>query len=280
MVSQSIGLNHRDLNVPPTAPGELAAPTFGNQTRGDQLIVNWDAATAGTSPLLRYEVQYRSRANTAEGATVDDDLASAWADATIDSPDVPTASTYTHMGVAGGVTYVYRVRAVNAIGAADWSDAAAQPIGARAPGVPVLTALANGKNEILLEWTVPAINGSGIEDYNLQRWVPGTGQEGTWTELFGTESSDVTLHLDTGDVAGDVLTPLVAGRTYYYRVQAVKWRAPLPVHGHRPTKMAKRLEQKPPPPQPIPMSRAVWLGSMAILMVHQMPQRPVRTMTA
>ena len=40
--------------------------------------------------------------------------------------------------------------------------------------MPVLTARSNGKNEILLEWTVPAGNGSTITDYDLQRWDPGT----------------------------------------------------------------------------------------------------------
>ena len=207
-------------------PGTPATPAITTVERSsvpatiDQLTVNWVGGSQGTSPLLRYEIQHRREAN---DDTVLDDLASAWVDATIASAG-PLASQYVHKGLEGGAKYVYRVRAVNGIGESRWSTAASQVMLARVPGVPVLIAIANGKNEMILEWTVPATNGAVITDYNLQRWIPGDGDMGTWTaDLLGTDlDPDSTLFIDRGDFTNEELTtPLDAGKTYYYRIQAL-----------------------------------------------------------
>ena len=202
------------------APGTPGAPTNLQFSGTDaNRTVTWTAPTdRGNTPILTYQVQYRQEASAADAAVLVAAVATVWDDATIDSVGPPPVTSYAHNGLPGGVWYAYRVRAVNSSGPGAWSTQDVNEIAARSPDAPVLTAIPNGKTEILLEWTVPAGNGADLEDYDLQRWDPDT-DDGEWTntDLLGTDDTLVTLFLDTGRTAGT---------TYYYRVNAENSVAP------------------------------------------------------
>ena len=144
------------------------------------------------------------------------------------------------MDAPGASTIEYRVRAVNASGAGAWSDQdtgtdGIQPlrvtIPARVPSAPMLTATSAGADEILLEWNTPQDNGTPITGYTVQRWDPdpnndGDTSDGAWDATNAITIADpaATVHSDLGDfdtaTPPALTTPLMAGTTYYYRIQA------------------------------------------------------------
>ena len=210
-----------DMTEPSTmgSPATMVAP--GVNATGSDIRVSWEAPTQGNSPIIRFDIQFQ---NAGPVVDADDPGVGAWADANILMAQ-PVATSHPHKGLEGGARYYYRIRAVNATGEGAWSpvnvDAAAGNVDPRAPGVPMLTATPAGKNEIFLQWTVPADNGNDIDDYDLQRWTQGVGDAaGIWDGagadlLFTSEDNDTastgTLFQDTG---------LVAGVTYFYRIRA------------------------------------------------------------
>ena len=81
-----------------------------------------------------------------------------------------------------------------------------------------MNATSVGANEILLEWNMPAGNGTTFTGYQIQRWDPtaGTGNDGAWSADIDIPGADTTLYTDRG--ADD--SPLAAGKTYSYRIRA------------------------------------------------------------
>ena len=212
-----------------TQAGTPGAPTTlaGSETPANSGTVplTWTGPTdEGDSPITHYEVQYQRD---------DDDDDDDWSDATTVTSEV---TSWTHMDAPGASTMEYRVRAVNASGAGAWSDDdgvdanGRQPervtIAARAPSAAMLTATSAGTDEILLEWNTPQDNGTPITGYAIQRWDPtANSNAGAWdtTNAIAIDDADATVHSDIGDFDNStppVLTPLMAGTTYYYRIQA------------------------------------------------------------
>ena len=152
------------------------------------MVLVWIAALNHGSPITNYKV-YRG---TTSGsgmlvATIGDVL------------------TYSDPGLVNGVTYYYRVSAVNGIGEGTLSnEVSATP--ATVPSAPILTSATPGDAEVALAWTAPADGGAAITGYRVFR---------------GTSPGEVSLLTDLGDVLTYIDTDCTNGVTYYYRVSAV-----------------------------------------------------------
>ena len=171
---------------PPSAPSALTV------TAGDgQLVVSWQAPADDGAAIDDYEVQYRSEGGSWRGGFVDGDN---------------TGATIT--GLDNGTTYEVRVRAVNSVGAGDWSPirrgtpvAAASP-----PSAPSALTVTAGDGQLVVSWQAPADDGAAIDDYEVQYRSEG----GSWRGGF----------VD-GDNTGATITGLDNGTTYEVRVRAV-----------------------------------------------------------
>ena len=157
---------------------------------------------------------------------------------------IPTPPTnrimHPHTGLPGGKRYVYRVRAVNSAGDGAFSTPVAGIVDPRAPDAPTLTATAVSASEILLEWNVPADNGTPIEGFVIQQWDPTVNADTSDEDLEGAWGGDVdspvnllTAAVETTNAELTLFTVdnLVAGETYYFRIQtipAIDWSGDTP----------------------------------------------------
>ena len=126
-----------------------------------------------------------------------------------DSDDTTTG--YTVTGLTNGVSYSFRVRAVNAIGPADPSNtASATPRATVTPyEIEDLSGTA-GSSEALLSWTAPHEGGSPITKYQY-RQKKGGGAYGNWKNISG--SGPTTASFTVPD--------LRVGVSYTFQVRAV-----------------------------------------------------------
>ena len=195
--------------------GTPDAPTIGSATpaaAGD-VTVTWTApGDNGASPILGYEVQYQRVDDNTPANSVDNDE---WATS---MRTTATATSWVHMQAPGLSSWVYRVRAVNGSGAGAWSANSNQAdVVARAPDAPMLTATAEGPDEIMLQWNIPESNGTVITGFAIQQWDNQTPGAWATTNLL-TGPPDVSAD---DDLTVFAVTGLDAGTTYYYRIQAV-----------------------------------------------------------
>ncbi len=167
-----------------TAPGTMAAPTL--EVRNGLLVATWTAPEDnGGSPITGYGLQYR---------TGDE----AWMKI---SSGIGTNTNYTIMELTNGSTYKVQVRAVNEIGAGDWSESATAT-----PFVPDAPRLIAESKQLVVEWT--AANNAAITGYELQYSSNGGT---TWTLI---KDSDITG-------TDHIITDLTNGSTYEVQVRAV-----------------------------------------------------------
>ena len=200
--------------------GTPDAPTIGSPTVADatgNVTVPWTApGNNGASPILGYEVAYQRVDDNTPADSVDDDE---WATSMRTSA---TAVNWVHMSAPGGTSWVYRVRAVNGSGAGAWSDnTAATAVAARAPDAPMLTATAEGPDEIMLQWTIPESNGTDITGFSIQQWD--NADPGAWgtDNLLGPASAVGAVTNNTPELTVFAVTGLDAGTTYYFRIQTL-----------------------------------------------------------
>ena len=213
------------------APGNLEAAMVADQ---GQLTVSWDLAEPRTgvtniSPVIRYEIQFIQRdISTDVNDNAADDLAALNAaeqagSAAILIPTPPSNITYPHTGLPGGTRYVYRVRAINAAGSSPWSaPPVAMSTDERDPDAPILTATAVGATEILLEWNVPAGNGTAITGFFIQQWDDSANPAAWGTaNLLGIDNNDEVALDDEPERTVYTVSSLDAGETFYYRIRAI-----------------------------------------------------------
>ena len=112
-------------------------------------------------------------------------------------------------GLVNGSTYYFRVTAVNRVGQGQRSnEAKAVPVGA--PGAPTGLAAAPGDGQVTLSWAAPGSGGAPISGYNVYYATSPDGEAVTPVN----RGSLVTA-------TGHMVTGLVNGSTYYFRVTAV-----------------------------------------------------------
>jgi fibronectin type 3 domain-containing protein len=181
-------LSNEASATPPTVPfaplNLIATGEIG------YIELSWNVPTSdGGAPITNYRI-YRG---TSPGSETFYDITG-------------NVTTFMDMGVTPGVTYYYRVSAVNIVGEGPLSNEAF----ATPPAVPSeplnLTAIA-GNGYIVLSWDEPASdNGYPITDYRIYK---------------GTVSGGETFYVTIGNVTTYNDTSVIAGITYYYKVSAV-----------------------------------------------------------
>ncbi|MDE2870953.1 MAG: fibronectin type III domain-containing protein [Gemmatimonadota bacterium] len=185
-------------NPKPGRPTGLTARAAGSTI----IDLSWTAPTdTGTSAITGYKIEVSTNAG------------SSWSDLEDDTEN--TNRTYNHTGLTAGTTRHYRVSAINGSGPGEESDTAAATTTSGQPTPPRnLSATADGKEAIDLEWDAPADTGtSKVLHYKIEERTSGTS---SWDSIAGTGPS-TTDYERTG---------LSAGTKRYYRVFAVNSTGP------------------------------------------------------
>ena len=185
-----------DLTVPgvPTSLS-AAAPVVGGS---DRIRLTWRApASNGGSPITGYRIEWRSPTGTPGWTFL------------VPGP-TGTATTYLHTGLAPNTTLFYRVRALNAQGQGNYSNAVRGTTRAAPPSQPQnLRAHAKGPNSITLAWDEPAIDGGErITGYTIRRGP----KDGTLIPIQANTAPTATTFTDTG---------LEPATVYRYQVAAI-----------------------------------------------------------
>ena len=191
-VGESVRSN--ELSATPSAPATVpAAPSLNSATGGNgNVALAWSAPGAnGGSAITGYKV-YRGT--------------SAGSETLLTSVGLVTG--YTDAAAVNGVTYFYKVSAVNAVGEGGLSNerSATPSAPATVPGAPTLNSATGGNNAVSLAWTAGANGGSAIMEYKVYR---------------GTVSGGETLLATLGLVTSWVDTSALNGTVYFYKVSAV-----------------------------------------------------------
>ncbi|MYD56989.1 MAG: fibronectin type III domain-containing protein, partial [Rhodothermaceae bacterium] len=211
------------------APRNLTATVADDM---ESIVLSWDGPVAdednpanGGSPITGYKIEVSTDA----GAT--------WADVEEDKPEHPenelltnvpgSEFTYTHMDVAAGTSYIYRVSAVNDAGPGHVSASSTSvSIDAGVPDAPTgLSAMAAADADgITLEWSAPAeIGGSDITSWKIEvseDYDASDADAATWAELALTVTDPDDTAVPPTTTYSTVHTGLTPGATYTYRVSA------------------------------------------------------------
>src|SRR5207247_1557209 len=181
-------LSNETSATPPTVP---SAPQNLQATAGIRnATLTWDAPSSnGGSAITGYKV-YRSTSSGAETGYV----------------TIGNVTSFTNIGLTPGVTYFYKVLAVNSAGLSPLSnEASATPT--TVPTAPQNLQATAGVRNATLTWNAPSTNGgSPITGYKVYR-----------STSSGTETGYVSL----GNVTSYTNTGLTGGTTYFYKVLAV-----------------------------------------------------------
>ena len=122
-----------------------------------------------------------------------------------------TATAYSDTGLTPWTTYIYRLRAVNSVGNAAWSNEPSletdQAVPSKITDLRATKDATNGKTEIDLAWSTPLFNGGNTNYYTIQR----KAGSGSWVDVSTNIDIASVVYSDTG------LTP---GTAYTYRIRA------------------------------------------------------------
>jgi fibronectin type 3 domain-containing protein len=174
----------------PTAPG---SPTSLSATAGNAAVdLSWTPPSSnGGSGITNYKI-YRGTTSGSETLVA----------------TIGNVTTYHDASVTNGITYYYKVTAVNGVGEGGLSnEASATPSGGPTkPGAPVLSASPALGRGVQLSWTAPSDGGSSISGYRIYRSTSPGGEQ---------------LLVSVGNVLSLKDTATLRGQTYYYQVTAV-----------------------------------------------------------
>src|SRR5439155_1179633 len=132
----------------PSLPQNLQA-TAGNS----QVSLSWQAPSSnGGSSITNYNI-YRSTSSGTETGYI----------------SLGNVTSYTNTGLTNGITYFYKVKAVNVLGSSILSnEASARPVGA--PSAPQNLQDTAGARSVTLTWQAPASDGgSPVTNYRIFR---------------------------------------------------------------------------------------------------------------
>jgi len=180
----------------PSQPLSLTA-TAASST---QVNLSWSAPSSnGGYPISGYKIEFRIGSGSYS---------------TLISNTGSTSTAYSHTGLSSGQTYVYRVSAINSVGAgtpsAESSVTLTGASSSNAPGAPVgLAATAASPTQVNLSWSAPSnTGGSAVTGYKIEAKKGNT----PYDVLVANTQSTATSFSHTG---------LTTGSTYYYRVSAI-----------------------------------------------------------
>ena len=192
-------------------PGQPVAPVFIN-VAGTSFRITWTAPAAGSSAISGYGIQYKL-ASEADSAY-----------AHVNPTPTGTVTGYNLVNrngqaITAGTSYHVRVRAQNAEGWGEWSEAATvlTAVAAQtAPGQPAAPVFINvAGTSFRITWTAPAAGSSAISGYGIQY-------------KLASEADSAYAHVNptpTGTVTGYNLVnrngqTIAAGTSYHVRVRA------------------------------------------------------------
>ncbi|MEI6529379.1 MAG: fibronectin type III domain-containing protein [Candidatus Falkowbacteria bacterium] len=176
----------------PAAPANLTTtPASG------QVALSWTAPANGGSTITDYIIQYKLSSEPSVWAT--------FADGT------SAATTTIISGLSNGLSYDFRVSAINGIGTGSFSSVVSSIPNLYVPSAPPgLIASFNSNNRINLLWTTPITDGgANITDYLVEYKL--TSEPTVWTTFVDGVSTSTT----------SVVTGLTGGATYNFRVSAI-----------------------------------------------------------
>lgn len=180
-------------------PGPPGTP---NVVAADQEVrVSWTAPTSGGGGVSGYRVTLSTSSTgtySAAGGTC-----------TPGTTSVSSALTCTASGLTNGLTYYFRVAAINADGTGEASASSAGATPAGVPGGPDAPTVTAGDTTATLTWSAPSSGGTAITGYTVQRSLFG----GTYADQPGCTGLAVVLTCTaTGLVNGSQVTFRVAAR--------------------------------------------------------------------
>ena len=153
--------------------------------------------------MTRHEYQKRT----------DDGEFGRWRPITDSSPSGDNAISFTvTTGLTNGITYIFRVRAVNQEGGGPESnEVSITPV--TIPEVPLNLSASGGDKKVTLTWTLPSNGGSPITEHQYQQ-RQGSGAFVNWREITNSGEGGTNV------ISYDVPT-LTNGTTYNFRVRAI-----------------------------------------------------------
>jgi hypothetical protein len=179
--------------IPRRAPD---APTNVSGTSGNASVaLVWDSpASDGGASISDYAVQYSFNSGTT------------WATFS-HAPTVSSSLTVT--GLTNGMSYVFRVAAINNAGTGTYSSPSAAVMTSTTPGTPTMGAATFGDTQVSLTWLAPVSDGgASISDYSIQ-YSSNSGN--TWASFAHATSTATSM----------TVTGLTNGTSYVFRVAAV-----------------------------------------------------------
>ncbi len=185
----------------PGTPSSLTETVTGPST----VDLSWTAPDDGGSPILRYEIV---------AFTPPEIITPSYR-----NENVSPTTSYTVTGLTAATQYIFRIRAVNAIGKGNrgqFSTNGVTTAALTAPAAPTgLTATAAGRTTINLSWTAPSDNGgAAITGYRIESRLR---SETSFSTLVANTKSTDTKYSHTG---------LAPSTQRFYRVSAINSEGP------------------------------------------------------
>jgi hypothetical protein len=184
--------------TPRTVP---AAPANLVGTPGDgQVSLTWSPPANGGGTITDYVIEYR-----------EDVIGTLWTEFTDNGGVASNLPSTVVTGLTNGTAYLFRVAAVNDVGAGSFSAPTAPLTPVSLPSAPTaVSGTAAGSGQVDLTWTAPASDGgSALTDYVVQYRVNTDGS--AWTEFNPSVNA----------TAAETVTGLINGTAYRFRVAAV-----------------------------------------------------------
>jgi titin len=181
-----------DAVVPATLPSAVGAPV--GTANDSSIYLTWTAPANNGAVITDYNIQYSSNG----GGT--------WISYT-DGISALTSATVS--GLTNGTSYVFRIAAVNIVGAGSYGSASTGVIPVAVAGAPTSVLGQGANNSVALAWSPPANNGgSAITDYLIQY---STDSGSSWSTFSHTASF----------AAYATVTGLTNGTPYEFRLAAI-----------------------------------------------------------
>ncbi|MGH9879689.1 MAG: fibronectin type III domain-containing protein, partial [Nitrososphaerales archaeon] len=186
-----------ESSATPTSSSSSSVPNpptnlIATQASSNQINLSW-AAPSSSSPITGYKIE--EKIGTGSYSIIVQNTGN-------------TNTAYSRTGLSSGITYYYRVSAINSAGTSNPSNEATP--GQTTTGVPnpptSLSVAASSSTQLTLTWTAPS--GPAITGYKIEVRVGSSGNYNVLNPNAGTTTSYTHSGLTTGT-------------TYYYKVSSI-----------------------------------------------------------